>query len=190
MNKTRSKKATVGEQTDRERAWSHIREAQTFTIEDLMEEAGIRRANAESLIQDLRQASVIERVSRLGTNGQSGSVALYELVTEPDQIPHSVGTRVLAWRQQVWNALRIQRTVTVPGIKSTFYEVDPADDTVYRYLRRLEKAGYVRRAGRSGKKGQVMSHLKWMLVRDTGPDAPGRQQLNREIREQETGESD
>jgi hypothetical protein len=34
-----------------------------------------------------------------------------------------------------------------------------------------------------------MSHLKWMLVRDTGPDAPGRQQLNREIREQETGES-
>ena len=190
MNKTRSKKATVGEETDRERAWSYIREAQTFTIEDLMEEAGIRRANAESLIQDLRQAGVIERVFRLGTNGQSGSVAQYELVTEPDQIPQSVGTRVLAWRQQVWNALRIQRTVTVPGVKSTFYEVDPADDTVYRYLRRLEKAGYVRRAGRSGKKGQVMSHLKWMLVRDTGPDAPGRQQLNREIREQETGEQE
>ena len=89
MSKTRSKKATVGEQTDRERAWSYIREAQSFTIEDLMEEAGIGRANAESLIQDLRQAGVIERVRRLGTNGAAGSVAQYELAGEPDHMPQS-----------------------------------------------------------------------------------------------------
>jgi len=186
----RSKKRTVGEKTARERAWAALQDAEQFSIETLMEEADITRPNAESLIQDLRQSGIIERTGRTGTNGQAGSVAVYRQVKQPDRVPRSVGTRVLPWRQQVWNALRIERGMsTVPSIMSTFYDVDPAEDTVYRYLRKLEKAGYVARAGRAGKAGQVMSHIRWRLVKDTGPQAPGRQQLEREIAEAEDAET-
>lgn len=193
MTETRNVKMTRGRHTQRERVWLALRaeleekEEATFGRRDLEQKAdGVSPESMTKTLQILKESGVIERV---GTDPEDRTYAVYRLTEDVDGFPESISTRVLAWRQQVWNVLRIQRTATVPDIESTFHEVDPADDTVYRYLRRLEKASYVRRAGRSGPKGQVMSHLKWMLVRDTGPAAPDRDQLNQEIREQETDES-
>lgn len=194
MIDTRNVKMTRGRHTQREQVWLAVQsvaggsEGQTFQRRDLEQKAdGVTPETMTKTLQILKRSGVIERV---GTDPEDRRYAVYRLAEDIDGFPESISTRVPAWRQQVWNALRIQRTVTVPGVKSTFYEVDPADDTVYRYLRRLEKAGYVRRAGRSGKKGQVMSHLKWMLVRDTGPTAPDRAQLKQELRDQQSGEQE
>jgi len=172
-----------GEHTQRERVWLVIQrlisDGPRFSGKDVHEQADAHKTTVVKTIQLLRQNGLVETVSR----DKDGHFAVYRLLDCPDGFPDCISTRVLAWRQQVWNALRIQGMTTVPSIKSTFHEVDPAEDTVYRYLRRLERAGYVARAGRSGPKGQVMSHLRWRLVTDTGPTAPGRKQLEQKIEE-------
>jgi len=179
---------TTGELTQQERIWHAIEhlsgDGERFTQKDVRKELDVFTMHTlKKVIQKLRQADILETV------GFDGDYALYERVAECDGIPDVVSRRVLAWRQQVWNALRIQRITTVPAIMTSFHAVDPAERTVNEYIRNLEKAGYVARAGRAGKNGQVMSHIQWRLVNDTGPSAPGRQQLEREIAEAEDAET-
>jgi len=192
MTETRNARRPRGEHTQRERVWLAIRAAvegkprKRFTRKELLQHLDdVGEVTAETMTKALQLLKRDGVIVRVGTAEADQRFAVYRLADDAAEFPESISTRVLAWRQQVWNALRIQRTATVPAIQSTFYEVDPAPDTVYRYLRRLEKTGYVRRAGRAGPEGQVMSHLRWRLVRDTGPDAPTRKQLNKETREQE-----
>lgn len=184
MTTTRNATRPRGEHTDREETWLAIQASiedgddPRFTFDDVRQQCDdVKDHTIEKVIQTCRQSGIIETVERTRT-------AIYAQTMEVSGFPSCVSTRVLAWRQQVWNTLRIQRITTVPAIQATLHEVDPAEDTVYRYLRRLETAGYVIRAGRNGPDGQVMSHLRWRLVRDTGPTAPTRAQLNEEISEQ------
>jgi len=161
---TRSSKRTAQEMTDREHAWVEIQKRSRFTVDELTEATPIGRANAEDLVQDLRQAGLIERVGRQRLNGQEGSFAVYELNEAPSGVPTAVGSRSPAWRQQVWNTLRIKREVTVPEVRVSFSDdVEVTRDTVYRYLRRLEKAGVVIRKGRQGSSGQKGSHIRYAL---------------------------
>ena len=174
----RNVKAGYGDLTDREAAWITIRDMIHFTREDVERIADVHTETASSVIQDLRSAGLVETV------GREGYLARYELVQMPDDaIPPIISKRVLAWRQQVWNALRIARCDALPGIMASLYGVDVAEGTIARYLRRLELAGYVRKAGRMAKEGRPMSYTSYRIMPDVGPVAPTRQQLLQTIEE-------
>ena len=152
--------------TDSERVWNAIREAGTFTVGDVLEalDPAPTKVMIQSLIQDLRQHDMVTRVGRVGTNGTAGSWAVYRLVESPPRLPACVVVQSPAWRQQAWNAIRIQRSCTVPDMMRTFSDdVDVSYDTVYRYVRTLERAGVVLRRGRSGTPGQKGSHIVYAL---------------------------
>jgi predicted transcriptional regulator len=160
----RSTKRRLRSQTDREKAWIEIQKHDTFTATTLMDETGISKSNAQSLIQDLRQAGLVERVGTTSPEGKRGEWGVYALTRRPDSWPDAVGTRSPAWRQQVWNTLRFKGGATVPEMRTTFSDdIDVTRDTVYRYLRELERAGVVLRRGRRGTEGQKGSHIIYAI---------------------------
>jgi len=64
--------------------------------------------------------------------------------------------------------MRIQRRFTVPELQAA---AEIGYSNALRYLRRLEAAGYVRKA-REHAPGRTASFTLWLLVHDTGPQAP------------------
>lgn len=160
----RSKKKTVRERTDREKAWAYIRTQTRVTVPSVVEHSPISMPNAQSLIQDLKREGLLTRIGEEAPNGATASWAIYHVAEDPPRLPSVVGSQSPAWRQQVWNALRIQRTCTVPDAMRMFSDdVDVAEDTVYRYVRKLEKAGIVLRRGRLGMSGQKGSYVEYAI---------------------------
>lgn len=160
----RCKKTAGRGETAREKAWAYIRKTRRVTVPDLMENTGISQSNAQSLIQDLKQADLLTRDGRQAPNGANESWGIYRVTDDPPKVPAAVVVQSPAWRQQAWNALRIHRTCSVPDMMRTFSDdVDIAEDTVYRYVRKLERVGILLRRGRSGKSGQKGSYVHYTI---------------------------
>ncbi len=78
-----------------------------------------------------------------------------------------VAKRRTRTRDRVWASMRMLRTFSIPDLMATS---DAGYDNVKKYVRGLERAGYLRRiADHTGRKGQ---HARWILIRDTGHIAP------------------
>ena len=67
--------------------------------------------------------------------------------------------------QRMWVILRKMTCFTIADVQQ-LAEVDYG--SVYRFLRILRGAGYVKKEARKGGRGFV----KWQLIKDTGPKAP------------------
>lgn len=84
------------------------------------------------------------------------------------------GAKTRVWKRQprardrAWQSMRILRRFTLPDLCAT---AEIGLENAKKYMGGLWRAGYLRRIQecRSGHKG---GHAVWMLVRDTGPQAP------------------
>lgn len=89
-------------------------------------------------------------------------------------MPRLNGCRTRTWhrlpraRDRAWQSMRMLRSFTLPDLMAT---AEIGYDNAKRYVAGLERSGYIRRAvdKRNGRKG---GHVVWMLVRNTGPQAP------------------
>ena len=89
-------------------------------------------------------------------------------------MPRTHGARTLVTRRKprardrLWQSMRMLPEFTLPDLVAT---AETSYDNAKKYVRGLERAGYLRRARekRNGRKG---GHAAWRLVRDTGPRAP------------------
>lgn len=183
MTRTRNAQRTAHEQTDREKAWIYIQKHERVTVRDVVEALDIHRATVEKVLTGLKNDGYATSV------GRDSYWMVYQLEEIPEETPNYISRTVPAWRQQVWNALRIGRTVTAPEAERTMSpEVDIASATISRYFRRMEKAGVVLRRGRNGKRGQPQSHIVYALnPKHDRPTAYSTKELRRMAQE---GDSD
>lgn len=81
---------------------------------------------------------------------------------------HRLLKRMPRARDRAWQSMRMLRRFCLRDLQAT---AEISYDNIKKYVRGLERSGYLRRVGRyeSGRKG---SHITWLLVRDTGPYAP------------------
>lgn len=73
-------------------------------------------------------------------------------------------------RRKAWQSMRIFRRFTVPDVCSTS---GVKRDNLRKFLRNLERHGYVARFG-NFKGGRPGEYQPWRLLKDTGPDYPVR----------------
>ena len=108
-----------------------------------------------------RQAAMDGRAPTSGPNGPTGP---------------RLGRRKSTLRDRVWSALRMERSATVPDLlrAASSGAERAAAGNIGRYLRTLERAGYVvaKPRRRPGAALTSPGHICWLLVRDTGPRAP------------------
>ena len=143
--------------TKREKAWMYVKEHGTATTRELVEETEIGMSAAQKLLKELYEEGVLTRSKR-------GRAYQYELPEEPSTQPPLVAEPVRSWRQQAWNALRVQRKLTVPTAMTSFSDdISIKEDTVSRYFRLMERAGVVLKRGRAGKPGQPLSHTIYAI---------------------------
>lgn len=109
--------------------------------------------------------------------GKTAAIA-GEVITSGPMGPNRFGPRVVrnTIRERAWRAMRIRKRFTVPDLvtdAATEADGEPANN-LRRYLRALERAGYVANTPRriAGTAMTSNGHLLWILVKDTGPLAP------------------
>ena len=99
------------------------------------------------------------------------------ITCRPRHYPGHPRPRRISFRQRAWAAMRMQRKFSVPELLQLAAcpeERGGSAASLHRYIRALERAGYVRRL-RSKQKGSrpgSNGFVRWVLVRDTGPFAP------------------
>ena len=143
-----------------------------------------KRKRARSCAERLRAKGWIENRVRAGDGTQvpgeyrltpAGAAALAS--GQAAQPPSGgVGKRRAAHEQQrLWLAMRAMRKFSVPELTALLLDAgaDAARVRTWglwanRYLRGLVRAGYLTAMRRTGR----LAHLRYLLVRDTGPKAP------------------
>ncbi|MFO1417286.1 MAG: hypothetical protein U1E83_01315 [Methylotetracoccus sp.] len=71
-------------------------------------------------------------------------------------------------RQRAWACMRYLGRFSPPEIQIS---ADISYENLRKYLRALEKAGFVKRQ-RQKRNGEAAGHVIWLLVRNTGPKHP------------------
>lgn len=91
---------------------------------------------------------------------------------KPPEKGHRIRRETRSGRARMWSAIRVLKSFDLVELCNAA-ECHP--NTAARYMRMLERAGYVRRVSARGEMG------RWRLVRHTGPKNPGevRDPLNR-----------
>ncbi|MFY3986093.1 hypothetical protein ACOTJH_29165 [Achromobacter xylosoxidans] len=90
-------------------------------------------------------------------------------------------------REKVWRLLRIRRKVSVPEAvallcdgEATAQDIENVTNNVQKYLRALRLTGYLADMRReAGQAPSSNGFKRYLLVRDTGPQAPTRRAHNR-----------
>ncbi len=152
------------------------------TIAELAEMAGIDRKKVSTTMCRLILRGLAERVERgcfrLTERGMQ-SARDGEVIRSGPQKRHSGLTRPRrnSFRQRAWAAMRMSGKFTVPEILRLAARPGTrggSADNLHRYLRALEQAGYVRRlpVRQRGTAPGSNGFIRWMLVRDSGPQAP------------------
>lgn len=105
------------------------------------------------------------------------------------KMPRSVTTGL---RQRAWWVLRARGTVTLPMVLAAIADgtEKAASSNIGRYLRALERAGFVARASQR-ERGQALTsngHVRYRLVRNNGRLAPVHRQSTGEVFDPNTGE--
>lgn len=81
-------------------------------------------------------------------------------------------------RSRTWAALRIRQKASIPDLIMLTAQGNAREkaleSNIGKYLRALEKAGYVSKMKRRDHGTAITSngYLRWLLVKDTGPEAP------------------
>lgn len=151
---------------------------------DLAERAGLTFKQCESACLVLvRRGLLTRRVAGCHTLTAEGRQALDDgrRIASGPQHPHVAGRRIVraeTARDRMWSALRIEGKATLDDLVMLVAQGDEADlkNNLAKYMRLLERAGYVRRLRVKEAPMRVTSNgcVRWALMpdRNTGPIAP------------------
>jgi hypothetical protein len=113
------------------------------------------------------------------TEAGKASLLAGEILTSGPQGPHTGKTpkrNQAALRDKAWRALRMMGKATIPDLmeRASLGTERAGQNNLHRYLRALGRAGYVRELPRRAAGDALTSNgfKRWMLIRDTGPQAP------------------
>ncbi|MCX7172341.1 MAG: hypothetical protein NT159_00015 [Proteobacteria bacterium] len=152
-----------------------------FTEAHMVAATGLTAVQIERSALNLRKHGFITRTAKgchkltdAGRKAVEEGASLRSGPKGPQQSGQRIRDRGL--RQRVWNALRLSKKLTVDDIVMRVvdgHERDPVSN-VRKYVRALERAGYVRCMATREPKLSLTSNgcKRWLLIKDTGPDAP------------------
>lgn len=152
-----------------------------FTETRMVETSGLTAKQIENACANLRRHGFITRTAKgCHTLTAAGRKAVEEgaRLRSGPKGPQQFGqrNRDRGLRQRAWNALRLGKKLTVDDIVMRIVdggERDPAGN-MRKYLRALERAGYVKCMPAREPKLNLTSNgcKRWLLIQDTGPLAP------------------
>lgn len=157
---------------------AELRHSEAVTLDELTRRcAGGRRQVTTTIVRLIRRG-LAEREAhgryRLTAAGAEAVAKGLRIRSGPRQPWLHVRRQVKrTTRQQVWTALRWLGKACVPELQAVVGD-DAKPANVRKYLTLLERAGYVIRlaAREPGTARTSNGHVRWSLVRDTGPKAP------------------
>lgn len=168
------------------------------TVDDLVAATCVPRRQVVKSMGALWHRGLAEPVDgngcyRLTAAGEEARTAGRRLRSGPVR-PHTGRRRPVhgTMRERVWRALRIKVKATLPELVELAARGSERDayGNARKYLRALEKAGYVRRlpARARGAAPTSPGHVKWVLLRNTGPAPPAWHPVRGEVEDLNTGE--
>ena len=168
-----------------------------MTTEELAAATGMDRRAVAATVGKLIMRGLAERLEigryRLTTAGEK-SAARQEILTSGPKRKQTGRRRQPrnTFFQRVWAVMRMQRRFSVPELMqlaASPKERGGSVDSLHRYLRALEQAGYVRRlrSREPGTRPGSNGFVRWILVRDTGPVAPALRVRERQLIDRNTG---
>ncbi len=152
------------------------------TTEELAEITGLSRRQVAKTTGRMILRRLVERVEigcyRLTEAGLASEKAGEVLTSGPTR--KHTGRRANpqgSFRQRAWAAMRMSGKFTVPDLLRLAARPGERGGTahnLHRYLRALERAGYIRRlpVRESGTRPGSNGFIRWILMRDTGPECP------------------
>jgi DNA-binding transcriptional ArsR family regulator len=164
------------------------------------------RLSRKEALRDLARLRTQGLVENTGGPGHPGAYRLTRAgvearaaggVSKPGPKGAQTGRRqapVDTLRARVWRALRANGKATIPELLISASRGDEraAASNIGRYLRALERAGYVTRLKRRSPGTKITSNgfITWLLLpdRDTGARAPAHHPVRGELRDPNTGE--
>lgn len=167
-----------------------------LTLDDLAEQSGHTRHQVSAAMAKLVARGLVARVERgcfeVTAEGRT-ALQLGRVIKSGPRGAHT-GRRSAVrdtLRQRAWNAMRMSRRFTIRDIAMVATrsgEGDPVEN-VSRFVRDLQRAGYVQRVGtEEGTAPTSNGFARFALVRDTGHRVPVYSAKHRAIRDFNTGE--
>lgn len=152
-----------------------------LTVEELSARVSIERRAVVTTAARLIDRGLLERVERgcfrLTGEGVRAQAEGVDLNSGPRGRHTGRRTpRRTTLRTRLWRAMRTSGKFTVGDLLTAAARghEKAAHSNAYRYLKRLEEAGYLRRLRARAPGVAVTSNgfVRWALLTDTGPDAP------------------
>ena len=148
-----------------------------LTLDELVAQGGERRKVASVMVR-LISLGHVRRLERAGFvhregvgEGESADLVSRRVTHKPWL--HTRRQHKPTIRQRAWAALRILGKASVPELQGWAGD-DVKPSNLQKYLHLLERAGFVQRLDlrEPGTAPTSNGHVRWLLVRDSGPKAP------------------
>ena len=171
--------------------------AESRTLDDLVGATRVERGRVGTAIATLMSRGLVISV---GPVCYALTAAGHRVVTSGREIrsgPRGLHTGVRrpvedTLRARLWRALRLKRKASLPQLLTLAARGSEraAERNAWMYLRALHRAGYIQRLAMRAKGGSSSSrgHIRWLMLRDTGPMAPVVRPRHREVVDPNTGE--
>jgi predicted transcriptional regulator len=158
-----------------------------LTTEELAVATGLTRKQVTQAVGKLVARGLLERAERgcfkRSTAGQGVLDSGESLSSAPLTRSAKTSRRRRGLRLRVWEAIRLARKGTVAEIEQLALASERDPGGVQRYLLALCRGGYLRRM-----KASHYKEARYLLVRDTGPDAPMLRRSKDRLFDPNTGE--
>lgn len=150
----------------RAKAWAAMQRLDVFTSGQVAMIAGASLQSTQLYLRRLMEADYL----RIEQERSGGNPRIYRLVCNTGAIaPYletvvrdpNMASQVEDKRQKVWNAVRMLKVFRMRDLRAC----EVRDRDIQRYLRRLERCGYISRSG-------FNKNYTFQLLRDTGVAAP------------------
>lgn len=132
----------------------------------------INRTQCQAVLRTMLKIELVTHVSGKGT---SNSPRRFKVRKENEHLVRKVAVKKRTKRfsksasQKLWNNIKIEQMFSVKSITAS---IDVSPQTAERFIKRLEKAGYVTRVINQHRKAKHRYSYRYRLERDTGRIAP------------------
>lgn len=168
---------------------------QSRDIDELVRALGLSRRQVSDAAAILVRRDLVERLIpgcyRLTDTGRAAAAGNARITSGPTGPTGAIPRRRDTFRERAWRSMRVRRAFTVDDIVSDAGRGE-ADirNNAQSYLRQLRLAGYVgeRPNRQPGTAPSSPGFKRFMLVRDTGPQAPAYRSALNALHDFNTGE--
>lgn len=185
-----------GDATIQKEVLDLLEPGQCLTMDELSARGPLNRRQVSNGAAGLIRRGFVERadigcyqLTRAGIEARESGVSLTSGPRAP--LTGRRRTRKVTFAARLWKAMRAMRSFTVDDLVALAVRAERDPLTMaYRYVKAMERAGYVLATPRR-KPGTALTsngHKHYILVRDTGPEAPVLSMRHRAILDPNTGD--